>query len=205
MYIDLADKIYKFLYSDIVLPDNFYLSKAQEIKLAKFTFQNDQEKYIKRHYSLNKILDNLSGKSEICYDHNGRLYVNNSDINISISYTNDYFVIAMSHKNKLGIDIEKISILPDIMNQAKIFLNKAELDYFIISKQNILVFYKYWTAKEAILKSIGLGLLTDIKNLNICLKSKTAIFNNGKYQKYQSSFSFVEFKNYLTCIAYVKN
>lgn len=203
MYSTHKTKIYKFSYNAIILPDSFPLSAAQKIKLTKFTFLQDQEKYLKRHYILNNILAKLLEHYEVCYDPNGRLYLRNYDLNISITHSNDYFIIGISEQHKLGLDIEELAYLPNLSAQAQIFLTKEELHYFSRSKQNILVFYKFWTAKEAILKALGTGFLLEAKNLNICLEHMQANFNDNKDNIAQIFFRFEQFENYLTCIAHI--
>lgn len=84
-----------------------------------------------------------------------------SDLNldISISHSGSYLVIGICDSGKIGVDIE---LLKDF--DFKVFkncLSVSEEMYINLGKeitQRLENFYEIWTRKEAILKSLGIGL-----------------------------------------------
>ncbi len=82
----------------------------------------------------------------------------------NISHSEDFAVIAIS-LNEVGIDIEYIAkdftfsdLLPDVFNNTEVLAiqNTANQKH---------TFYKLWTRKEALVKSLGTGIDDDFKNI----------------------------------------
>lgn len=91
------------------------------------------------------------------------------NINISISYTTDWIVCCISD-SKVGIDVEKI-IEVDYKRMSNYFFTENENKY--ISEESInstILFYKFWTLKEAFLKHEEIIKLVDFCDIefNIC-------------------------------------
>jgi len=198
-----SESIYQSPYSEIILPNKINLSSAEELKAQKFINHEAKVKYIKRHITLHNILAKYLTNYKICYDDNGYLFLSNHKINISISHSADFFIIALSKDKKIGVDIEHLEQIDNLQAKAKFFLNEDELDYLQNSNYNMIIFYKFWTAKEAILKAIGLGFLVDAKKLNICLDQMRANFIFNQYSELKISFKYQQSKNYLTCVAHI--
>lgn len=109
-----------------------------------------------------------------------------TDIDFNISYSKSLIAVAISTKNKIGVDIEYIDHSFDIMSIIPACMNNEELKIFELLKnsERLNYFYSLWTYKEALVKLLGGGLYLDLKeitnpnvnNLNIC-----------KYQPFISS------------------
>ena len=76
----------------------------------------------------------------------------------SISHKSKY-VAAVISKDKVGIDIEEIKPRPE-----SLFARVASDEEWELQERSWDTLYRYWTAKEAILKIIGIG----IGGLKIC-------------------------------------
>jgi len=161
-----------FTYDDCNLPTNDnHLSKAEIDKCNDYKFSADKEKYLIRHTALRTLLD----KPDCYYNNNGQLLIQNHDNNISISHTNEHFAIALNQNKKVGIDIETIEILETPLENIKIFLTDEEAKYFQGHPNQNELFYKFWTAKEAILKAMGKGFLKDPKEIELELENDRLI------------------------------
>jgi phosphopantetheinyl transferase len=79
-------------------------------------------------------------------------------IHLSISATDDFFVIAASSQLSIGIDVEAV-MTPDRDLIARV-LDPREIDDLdsIASTDKALAFTAFWTQKEAYLKLLGTGL-----------------------------------------------
>ncbi len=93
---------------------------------------------------------------------NGKPILRNppSTLEFSTSYTHSCWVLAISHKGSIGIDIEKITCNPGILDVARRFFTPQEYDFLkkLDEEKKTTVFYQFWTLKEAYLKATGTGL-----------------------------------------------
>lgn len=114
--------------------------------------------------------------------------IQNKDIKISISHSEDMAVCALDNL-PIGIDIEKIREIN--LKSAERFCNHAELDYIYRAenqKTSVFRFFEIWTAKEAEYKRNG-GAIKEFKSVDtFSLKRKYFIKDE-----------------YLICISYTQN
>lgn len=83
----------------------------------------------------------------------------NKQIKYNISHSGDYVVLAVFNGEdyEIGVDIEKICQNEDYNTISKIAFSELEQKQIIDSN----TFYQLWTKKEALLKAIGCGFMTD--------------------------------------------
>jgi phosphopantetheinyl transferase len=100
---------------------------------------------------------------------------NNLNLDISISHTNDFAVAALSiNKNiKVGVDVERTRKIREATY--KYFLTTLELKQLKLSKNKDSTATKFWVFKEAVLKSLGIGLQGSLKGVEINLNGKISI------------------------------
>lgn len=120
------------------------------------------------------IITKYYGFGEVKLSHykTGKPYFRGFDTKISISRSGGLTVYALSYKDEVGMDIEKIHALADIANFSKyIFTDKHANDIAShTSNVQLQTFYKYWTLYEAYAKLAGEGLanvLQDKKKLEL--------------------------------------
>jgi len=80
----------------------------------------------------------------------------------SITHKNEY-VGGVVSPSPAGIDIEKIC-----HRAQSLFHKTADEDEWALADKSFTTFFRYWTAKEAVLKAVGIGL----KNLSRCRISR---------------------------------
>ena len=81
-------------------------------------------------------------------------------------------------KIEVGIDVEKINYQFEFKD---ILENCFTKDEIINIDNNIISFYRYWTAKEAYLKCDGIGLVRNLKEIEIISFGNEFIeINNSK-------------------------
>jgi len=108
-------------------------------------------------YAAEKALTHSSAYSEVTLgsltrQENGAPIPSNG-IFWSLSHTPEY-VAAVNAPYPVGIDIEKIAPVSDsLMKQ----IADAE-EWALAPEMTTPLFYRYWTAKEAVLKAVGIGL-----------------------------------------------
>jgi 4'-phosphopantetheinyl transferase len=119
----------------------------------------------------------------------GRPYVLRPDgsyFDFNISFSDNFFAIAITDNGRIGIDIEYVKDF-DIDSLNNIF-SSTEMEYILsVSKkdESLEKFYKLWTCKEAIVKAEGTGLLNipklDFNNSHMLNMKNKITWNNNVY------------------------
>lgn len=104
---------------------------------------------------------------KIEYSEHGKPYCTSHNVHFSISHSGEY-VICVADNKKVGADIERIKTVPDTLVK-KIF-SKDEAAWVGTSAER---FFEIWTAKEAYLKLIGLGISGGLKTAVVDPEAKT--------------------------------
>lgn len=111
---------------------------------------------------------------------NGRPYLKNSQLYVSISHCEDTITCAVDTK-PIGIDIEKIKPISSAV--AKRICTPSEATYLSDTQLNnteaLTRFYEIWTGKEAYFKKCGTGI-TDFKSVDI-LTLKRNVYRIGEF------------------------
>lgn len=82
----------------------------------------------------------------------------------NVSHCDSWIVCAVEEK-PIGLDIEKIASLNS--DTLEIFCSTSERNELKVSRWPEFQYYQYWTIKEAMLKLVGTGLLTDPRKVMV--------------------------------------
>ena len=118
-------------------------------ELIPFTSTKRRLEYLASRCALNEL---IGSKQRICYQPNGAPYIFNSTLNISISHTSHYVVVATHPTEKIGIDVERIG--EKVGRVRHKFLSKSELDSVDMRSEKVHLTI-LWAAKEAMYKVMG--------------------------------------------------
>lgn len=153
----------KLISSDFFLP-------AEKEKFKEYKDENVLKEKIASLYLKKKYI------GDYYIDLNNKPQSDNIFFNISHSYGRA--VLAKTKINQIGVDIEKIrDINPKLITYIS---NKEELDYIEDEK----TFFEIWTSKESILKSSGMGIKIDLKEVDgLPLSGKRNLLDNNYYSK----------------------
>lgn len=90
------------------------------------------------------------------------------EIRFNITHTDEYLAIAMTKGNEIGIDLEPIGALPLSPFPTHLF-SKNELKRLetLESQEHCNEFAQLWTAKEAVVKCLGMGMNIDFSEIEI--------------------------------------
>ena len=91
------------------------------------------------------------------------------DFQFSITHSNRYLAIALSHGRRVGIDIEPIQSDGDWLLMARQFYASTEVDAMLALPVELhpAAFFKAWTSKEALLKATGEGLSSGLSGVRV--------------------------------------
>ena len=149
--------------------------------LLKFVSEERKKKIMAYKYDSDKLLSlyaallvrygiynetNYEEKLTFAGEENHKPYCNEiSNCDFNFAHTDGAILCGITFAGKVGADIEKINEAPfEIMEDV---FCKEEIDYINGNDQR---FFEVWTAKEAYTKCIGIGLVTDIKAINMIEK-----------------------------------
>lgn len=90
--------------------------------------------------------------------------ISHPEIFFNVSHC-DYWIVCVVDEKPVGIDIEKVENINS--DTIEFFCNAGECNAIKVSEWPELQYYQYWTIKEAMLKLVGTGLLTDPRKITV--------------------------------------
>lgn len=157
-------------YTDKLLEEKLlpYLTKEEIIKLEDYKSEIAKINYLVSRAILNLALKGLLEKEiddlTVKRDKNNKPYVESTlGLKFNISHTEGLVLLAF-FKREVGVDVEKINYKFEFKD---ILENCFTKDEIINIDNNIISFYRYWTAKEAYLKCDGIGIIRNLKEIEI--------------------------------------
>ena len=130
-------------------------------------------------------------------------FIKGENIFFNESFSENYCTLVFSKSKHVGVDVEVVKpifFLNDLIDEIFCYDEKS----YISTGDKLLKFFQIWSRKEAILKSLGIGIVDDLKkvNSNICDKLdhwkliKTEVNNKSVWLR-----SLLEYKNISVSIA----
>lgn len=191
---------------NIFFTESWDLMTAQEKEQVKWYHYNDD----KMRCAIGKIVTRLllsqylqvgNSKIEIYKKKYGKPYHKQIDgkksVQFSISHSGEMVLVAFSYFENIGVDVEMIKDLPEFKRIAKNFFTKNEA--MEIEKQNTPnMFYRYWTAKEAYLKALGVGIAQGMDSFAVI---NDIVTEKGEIKKDWKIFSIEINQGYAACVA----
>jgi len=166
------------------------LPKNELDRAREFHYPADKLRFTKcrsiLRNTLSRWLNNNTKELNIGLKTNGKPYLKeNPEIKFNISHTEGFAGIAFCKEYEIGIDVENSTRATDIDQVAeKVFTQSEKLT---LNSETVLdkrkMFFRLWTAKEAVLKNTGLGLTLDPKKIESNLSTKNKKY--GTFECYQ--------------------
>ena len=130
------------------------LSSTPSDEMEEISFIKS-ESLRKQRLAVRALLNELFGeKVSLAHHDNGKPYIENDSINISISHTEKYVAVILDQNDEVGIDIESLD--RDFSAVEKRALSEDEIDDLDDDKmEKNFQLAIYWCAKEAIFKKIS--------------------------------------------------
>lgn len=153
------------------------LSPKETSRARRFRKVSDQERYLVQQGILRGLLSRYMGceprQVDIRSGTNGKPYVaspeNEASIQFSVSHSDDFAVYALGLIDSIGVDIEKIREFPDMLEIVEQHFTQREKHEVLCcpEDQRLILFYRFWTRKEAVLKAQGDGLLKALDSVDV--------------------------------------
>jgi 4'-phosphopantetheinyl transferase len=144
------------------------ISPEETARSQRFRSAQDRERYIVQHGVLRSLLAGYVGcgprQVDICTSANGKPYLAGPErdaIHFSASQSEAFAAFAFSRTGSIGVDIEKLRAIPDMLEIVERHFTPREKNAIFSIPESLrsALFYKLWTRKEAVLKAQGEGLL----------------------------------------------
>lgn len=193
-------------------PDTF-LAADELQQLSEITNDKRRREFLQSRYELKKLLAAklAIAPAEVRFRTIGEgkpvLDVQNPSVDFNLSHSGDYFAIGLSEKGHIGIDIEKVRAPKNLEQIAARFFSESETQ-LIETETNLdrkaEVFAKFWSGKEALIKTMGGGVFKHVNDVVIDQKSwqidklpkEFGSLSNWYLQYYQAV------EGYIFCIAF---
>lgn len=144
------------------------LSNDETTKAERFHFDHHRRRYIVARGMLRKILglylEVKPNQIEFKYTDKGKPFLpsknNINNLQFNLSHSEEKAIYGVSLNRWIGVDIEKMRPMKDILAITNRFFcpQEAALIQALPDEEKEQVFFQFWTAKEAYLKGIGTGI-----------------------------------------------
>lgn len=155
------------------------LSEDELQRAERFYFERERNRFIIGRGILRTILArylNIEAREiEFCYGSWGKPALANSQkqsrLYFNVSHSGGIALYAIAHEREVGIDIEQIREMPDIIALATQFFSEREKAALcaLPAEQRLQAFFHAWSRKEAYLKAKGLGLAQPLKSVEVSI------------------------------------
>lgn len=146
-------------------------------RAGRFRFERDRLSNLVSSYALRDILSRYLGipplEVPIATTAKGKPYLaigsGQRPLQFSLSHTKEVAVVALA-MTRVGVDIEGVPEGYPVMDVAERFFAAGEVEALraeVDPQRRTLLFLRYWTKKEALLKASGEGLHGDLKGLDM--------------------------------------
>jgi 4'-phosphopantetheinyl transferase len=149
-----------------------YISRDEKLRAERFLFDEDRYTYISCHGLLRAVLSEKLGKQPLeiayTYDSNNKPGLEGNPYYFNITHDRGAFALVVSKYFYAGIDIERADRSIDFIPIIKTNFSKKE-SKFILKMQSDAQenFILLWTRKEALLKAIGTGIVSDLTKIEV--------------------------------------
>jgi len=133
-------------------------------RALRFRFERDRRRYVVGRARMRAILGEYLGQSpsqlRFCYGPHGKPALSARTVGFNLSRSHELGVLAVQRDPEVGVDVELLRPFPEALDIAKRFFAPQEYERLLSRPSTDLVaaFFDYWTRKEAVVKSAGLGL-----------------------------------------------
>jgi|SRR5215470_16518991 len=152
------------------------LSADEQERAARFRLAQHRDAFIVARGCLRLLLGRYGGwpaaKIGFQYGCRGKPSLPGFTIHFNLSHSSDLALFVFTRAGELGVDVERIHPIPEMMNLAGRFFCPAEAHDLasLADDQREHAFFLCWTRKEACIKATGNGLSTPLSSFRVSLQ-----------------------------------
>jgi 4'-phosphopantetheinyl transferase len=146
------------------------LDPVEQERHARFRFEVDQERFLLAHgllrHLLGRYLDTDPAQLRFGRGAHGKPFLQGHPLHFNLSDTKDAIAIAVGTR-PLGIDLETTARTVDHVAVGQHYFTADEQNDIAQATDGKRRFLELWTRKEAVLKASGVGIMDDLKLLQV--------------------------------------
>ena len=155
------------------------LAEDESRRASRFLFDRHREHFVIGRAIARIILgwyiDRRPELIEYAYDNLGKprfAHVElNAQLRFNLSNSHDLGLLAVTRSTEVGVDLERIREMNDMLGLAKRYFAEEETDrlFGLPASKQASAFFRLWTRKEAYLKAVGKGLTCPLREVHVSL------------------------------------
>jgi 4'-phosphopantetheinyl transferase len=159
------------------------LSEDELRRAANMRVDHARRQFIVSHACVRMLLARYLGGDpgdvEFVLGEHGKPSVPDARLRFNLSHSHELALVAVASERDVGVDIERARRRRDPLRIAQRYFTRAENEAIERTDDPITAFYRYWVAKEALLKATGLGLAADLDSFEVALTPVPRIVHIG--------------------------
>ncbi|MFD9410711.1 4'-phosphopantetheinyl transferase family protein [Streptomyces sp. NPDC059989] len=99
-----------------------------------------------------------------------RLLFPRTGLDFNLSRSGPHWLLAVAAERPIGVDLETARVLDDIRSTSLVVMSRAELRHLALlpdDRARTAAFYRAWTRKEAVVKANGVGVVADLRTIDV--------------------------------------
>jgi len=173
--------------SELVV-NNYYavLSDDEKLRAANFKLKEIRDRWILARGLLRVLLAKyqqcVPQEIEFRYNEFGKPFAssnsNGNNISFNLAHSNKLVVYIFTQNISVGVDVEKVEELSDIVGVINLCFSDYEKKWFdkVPPAKRKEIFYSVWTSKEAYIKAIGKGFAFSPERISLDINSYKELF-----------------------------
>jgi 4'-phosphopantetheinyl transferase len=150
-----------------------WLTPDERARAGRFRFARDAARYSAGRAALRSIVGGCIGqypeRVPLVYGANGKpALAGDARLRFNLSRSNALGLLAVQLADDVGVDVEEVRPFPDALDIARLF---ASEDFHALSAtpepERTTAFFRFWTRKEAVIKSLGLTLSRPLNDFSV--------------------------------------
>ena len=193
-----------------------FLSEDEIVRANKFRFARHHRRFVVARGILRKLLGsylNINPKNLVfTYGNKGKPFLNRvaeCPLQFNLSHSHEYALFGFTFKHLIGVDLEYQRPMPDALKIARRFFSQQEFQMIeeVEAERRLQLFFQLWTAKEAYLKALGIGLTDSLASVEIAIDRSdnsfylSALEQDAEVSSKWSLYTCVPAENYTAAIA----
>jgi 4'-phosphopantetheinyl transferase len=153
------------------------LSPEEQQRAKQLRFDRDRIRFIAAHGGLRRILGAYLQRTPrevaIVTDERRKPRLapvgQAADLRFNLSHSGEWGLLAIGRQRHIGVDIEQVRPVPELLDVAKSVLSSPEMAALMARTESDRLghFLAMWTRKEAAVKAVGAGLAADLPQVQI--------------------------------------